>query len=132
MVRPAAIVLATQLFVIGATRIAAADVSVVQRSDGTAGTITHLGDNVGIYSDAHGNTGPVINPSGPVPSAGGPHGDTATERITPFGTPAPPSNLTPAPVLPFNPNRPLVPPQPSAPSTPPPSFGPSSGGRFGR
>lgn len=111
--------------------VALAEVRVIQRGDGTSGTITHLGDNVGIYSDAQGNTGPVISPNGLAPSSGGPHGDTAPGHRTPFGTPAPPSNLTPAPVLPFNPNRPLVPQQPSAPSTAP-GLGSSSGGRFGR
>ena len=35
-----------------------------------------------------------------------------------FGSPLPPNQLTPAPVLPFNPNRSLIPP-PSSPSHPP-------------
>ncbi len=35
---------------------------------------------------------------------------------TPFGAPLPPSQLTPAPVLPFNPNRSLTP-SPSPPSS---------------
>jgi hypothetical protein len=132
MARVTVILLATQFLVTGASGIAAADASIVQRSDGTAGTITHLGDDTGIYSDAHGNTGPLINPGNPAPASGGPHGDATAGHLTPFGTPAPPSNLTPAPVLPFNPNRSLAPPQPLAPSTASPSFGPSSGGRFGR
>jgi hypothetical protein len=94
--------------------------------------MTHLGDNVGIYSDAHGNAGPVIDPSNPAPSSGGPHGDTATGRITPFGTPAPPSNLTPAPVLPLRPNQPPAPLQSLPPPIAPPGSSSSSGGRFGR
>lgn len=126
------IVLAAQLLVTGGSGIAAAEVSVLQRSDGTTGTITQLGDNVGFYSDAHGNTGPVIMPGGPAPSLSGPHGDPVTGRMIPFGAPMPPSNLTPSPVLPFRPNQPLAPQQPPPPSAAPPGFGFSDGGRFGR
>jgi hypothetical protein len=38
---------------------------------------------------------------------------------TPSGAPSPPNQLTPAPVLPFNPNRPIMP----APTAPSPSAG---------
>ena len=48
---------------------------------------------------------------------------------TPFGSPLPPSQLTPAPVLPLNPNRALTP-SPSTPSSSAPPF--SGGGRAGR
>lgn len=112
-----------------------AQTSIVQHRDGTSSTITHLGEDVGIRSDAHGNGGPVTGLG--IPSSPGtiPHGDTKSGTITTFGTPAPPNNLTPAPVLPFNPNRPLMP-QPSSPASPSgssPGFGaPGGGGRFGR
>jgi len=53
------------------------------------------------------------------PPAAVPHSDLPPMR-TPFGEPVPPNRLTPAPVLPFNPNRPLMPPAASP--------GPSSGG----
>ena len=48
---------------------------------------------------------------------------------TPFGEPLPPSHLTPAPVLPFNPNRALMP-SPHSPSPSAPGF--PGGGRSGR
>ena len=104
----------------------------VQHRDGTSGRITPLGDDVGIYSDAHGQTGPVVRPGNPpLPDA---HGNTPSTTMTPFGTPTPPNQLTPPPVLPMNPNRPLAPQAPIAPlsSSPPPGFTPSGGGRFGR
>jgi hypothetical protein len=47
-----------------------------------------------------------------------PQGDPSSRTTTPFGIPLPPNQLTPAPVLPFNPNRSLIP-SPSAPSHPP-------------
>jgi hypothetical protein len=113
--------------------ISLAEVGLIQHRDGTAGTITHLGDDISIHSDSHGNTGPATSSGGNSPSFNGPHEDTQSGLVTPFGTPAPPNNLTPAPVLPFHPNRPPVPPQPSAPSsTTPPGLGSSNGGRFGR
>jgi hypothetical protein len=111
---------------------ALAEVGAVSRSDGTGGKLTQLGDDFGIYSDSHGNTGPVIQPARPSP---GPHGNVATEVLTPFGTPVPPNNLTPAPVLPISPNRPPPVQQSVAPSPSAPQQGfraPGGSGRFGR
>lgn len=132
MTRAASIVLVAHvsLFSGGVVR---GEVSVLQRADGSAGTITHFGDDVGIYSDSHGNSGPImIAPQGPGPA--GPHGKPSIGTAIPFGTPPPPNNLTPAPVLPMYPNRPLLPQQPATPSAvaPLPGIGPSSGGRFGK
>lgn len=132
MARLSIVILVAHLVLAGGSNIAVAEVSIVQRSGGTAGTMTHLGDETHIYPDAHGNTGPVADPTRPAPIFGGPHGETAAGPLTPYGTPAPPSGLTPAPILPFSPNRALVPPPPAAPSITPPGAGPSSGGRFGR
>jgi len=112
--------------------LASGEVGVVRHSDGTAGMLTPLGDEISIYSDAHGDTKPVIHPTLPSP---GPHGDHPPGSLTPFGTPTPPNNLTPAPVLPISPNRPIFPQQPVSPpfSSPPPGFQPqSSSGPFGR
>ena len=60
-----------------------------------------------------------------------PQGDTSSRATGPFGTPLPPHQLTPAPVLPFNPNGPLMPNSPAmpTPSAPAPHSG---GGRAGR
>jgi hypothetical protein len=117
-----------------------AQISQFQSSDGTSGTITHLGEDVSIYSDSHGNTGTITNYGGGFQSYSftSPQGGTTTGSITTFGSPAPPSNLTPAPVLPFTPNGTLMPQPRVAPVVPFSSgsssaFGsPGSGGRFGR
>lgn len=87
------------------------------------GTITDLGNGAGIRSDPHGQGGSSIAPTeSSTPLSSGPHGDVNQRVVTPFGSPQPPNQLTPAPVLPFHPNRPLMPQ-----STPH-----SGGGRFGR
>lgn len=73
-------------------------------------------------------TSPATKPGIPSerrPLRGVPQGDVAPQATTPFGGPLPPNQLTPAPVLPFNPNRSLMP----SPSAPAPS---SSSGRIGR
>jgi hypothetical protein len=109
-----------------------AEVGVIRHRDGTDGHMTHLGDDIGLYSDSHGSTSPLTHPTLPAPDS---HGDNFSGPLTPFGTPAPPNNLTPAPTLPMNPNRPLAPQQPVAPSpsSPPRGFmSPGGGGRFGR
>lgn len=119
---------------------ALAQISVFQSSDGTSGAITHLGDSYSIYSDSHGHSGTITNLGGGIQSYSftSPQGGTTTGTITTFGSPAPPSNLTPAPVLPFTPNGTLTPQSRVAPVTPfssssASSFGSSgSGGRFGR
>lgn len=96
--------------------------------DGTTGTISPLGNGQAIYSDAHGNTHPTQLGSGlPSHSFSGPHG-AAPGTVTPFGTPAPPNLLTPAPLLPLQPKGMAIP-QPQAPVVPssPGRFGPSGG-----
>lgn len=117
-----------------------AQVSVFQNSDGTSGTITQLGDTISIYSDSHGNHGTITNLGGGFQSYSftSPQGGTTTGSITTFGLPVPPSNLTPAPVLPFSPNGTLMP-QPRVAPVVPFSSGansglgsPGGGGRFGR
>ena len=99
----------------------------IQNQDGTSGRLSHLGDDIGIYSDPHGNQTIVTKPGTESPIGLRPHGETESGNRSAFGTPLPPNNLTPAPVLPFNPNRAL------SPATPPNGYTPSSGGgRFGR
>lgn len=100
---------------------------VVQHRDGTSGRLSPLGDDIGIYSDPHGNHTIVTKPGTESPIGLRPHVETETGNRSSFGTPLPPNNLTPAPVLPFNPNRAL------SPAAPPNGYTPSSGsGRFGR
>jgi hypothetical protein len=135
-----ALLIAYGVWVVLGGEIAQAQISVFQSSDGTSGTITHLGDSFSIYSDSHGNTGTITNLGGGFQSYSftSPLGGTTTGTITTFGTPEPPSNLTPAPVLPFTPNGTLMPQPRVAPvvtfsSGGTSSFGSAgSGGRFGR
>jgi len=99
----------------------------MQNRDGTSGRLSHLGDDIGIYSDPHGNQTIVTKPGAESPLGLRPHGETESGNRSAFGTPLPPNNLTPAPILPFYPNRAL------SPASPPNSHTPSSGGsRFGR
>jgi hypothetical protein len=104
-----------------------AESRIVQNHDGTSGRLSHLGDDIGIYSDPHGNQTIVTKPGTEIPIGLRPHGETESGNRSSFGTPLPPNNLTPAPILPLSPNRALSP----APS--PNNHTPSSGGgRFGR
>lgn len=105
--------------------ICLAESGVVRNRDGTSSRLSPLGDNTGIYSDPHGNQTIVIKPGTECPIGLRPHGDIESGNRSSFGTPLPPNNLTPAPVLPFHPNRALSP--------PPSSQSPAGGtGRFGR
>jgi hypothetical protein len=69
------------------------------------------------------NRGPLLPRDAQPPALATPQGDSSSRAVTPFGGPLPPNQLTPAPVLPFNPNRSLMP----SPSTPY-----SGSGRLGR
>ncbi|MEQ1795397.1 MAG: hypothetical protein ABL970_14540 [Nitrospira sp.] len=100
---------------------------VIRNRDGTSGRVSHLGDDIGIYSDPHGTRTIVTKPGTDSPVGLQPHGETENGNRTTFGTPLPPNNLTPAPVLPFNPNRALSPPQAPNYQTPP-----GGSGRVGR
>jgi hypothetical protein len=108
-----------------------AGVALVQSAHGISGTITDLGNGIGIQSDPHSQGGTFSTPIQPmVPLSPGPHGDLNQRAVTPFGSPLPPSQMTPPPLLPFHPNRPLMP-SPSVPPTVLPPTG-SQGGRAGR
>lgn len=110
---------------------AQAEVGTVQSAHGTVATIVDLGNGIGLQSDPHEETRPIVPPrqsAAPVPA--GPHGDVNRRTATPFGSPQPPNQLTPAPVLPFRPNSPLMP-GPSAPPASTPALA-TGEGRFGR
>lgn len=107
--------------------VSQAESGVIQNRDGSSGRLSHLGDDIGIYSDPHGNHTIVTKPGAENSLGLRPHGETESGNRSAFGTPLPPNNLTPAPILPFHPNRALSP----APS--PNSHTPSrGGGRFGQ
>ncbi len=100
------------------TALPAAGQSVpLRQPDGTQGLMSPLGANGAIYSDAHGNKQPITPQSGLLlpPGTERPPGTLPGAR-TPFGTPAPPNLLTPAPVLPLSPKS-MVTPQPQAPGS---------------
>ena len=96
---------------------------------GSAGHIEPLDGTQGVTRSVNEPGSP--SERGPLPHGesylprGMPQGDASPRTTTPFGGPLPPNQLTPAPVLPFNPNRSLMP----APMTPMPFSG---GGRVGR
>jgi hypothetical protein len=92
----------------------------VEPLDGMQG-VTRSANEPGMPSDR----GPLLHGESSLPGLGVPQVDPSPRTTTPFGGPLPPSQLTPAPMLPFNPNRSLM---PSA-SAPPPYSG---SGRLGR
>jgi hypothetical protein len=92
----------------------------VEPLDGTHG-VTRSANDQGTSSEH----GPLSHGGSQLPALGVPPGDPSPRTTTPFGGPLPPNQLTPAPVLPFNPNRSLMP----SPSTSPPYSG---SGRLGR
>ncbi|MEK7762900.1 MAG: hypothetical protein AAB433_15115 [Nitrospirota bacterium] len=104
-----------------------AESRIIQNHDGTSGRLFHLGDDSGIYSDPHGNHTIVTKPGTESPIGLRPHGEAESGNRSSFGTPLPPNNLTPAPILPLSPNRAL------SPAAPPNGYTPSSGSsRLGR
>jgi hypothetical protein len=101
--------------------------------DGTSGRLSHLGDDIGIYSDPHGNHTIVTRPGTESPIGLRPHGETESGNRSSLGTPLPPDNptsptpLTPAPAGPFRPNPAFYP----APAQNTHTL-PGSSGRFSR
>jgi hypothetical protein len=105
-----------------AAQSAQGEIAGVKSPKGNPGTLRDLGNGLGIPSDPHEpGESRGIPREFPVPSPGS-HGDANERFVTPFGSPQPPNQLTPAPLLPFHPNRP-----PAPPTTPP-----SGSGRFNR
>lgn len=92
-----------------ATRPVSAESDAMYRPDRTHAPVIDLGNGFLLHRDPHG-------PLTPLPQVSRPPGSvlqdpTISPNVPPtaFGIPAPPSNLTPAPVLPFHPHSPLVP-----------------------
>ena len=85
----------------------------VESLDSTQSVISSA-DAPGIGSDPS----PLFRPDARSSTPALPRGDAAARTTTPFAAPFPPNQLTPPPVLPFNPNRSLMP-APAAPSHPP-------------
>lgn len=92
----------------------------VEPLDGTQG-VTRSANEPGTPSER----GPLPHSESQLPALGVPQGNQSPRSTPPFGAPLPPSQLTPAPVLPFNPNRSLIP----SPSASPPYSGSGRPGR---
>ncbi len=94
---------------------------------GTAGLILLAGLSLAENDAIHKRDGTIAKPGTEGPPNRQPLGEVESGNRSTFGTPPPPNRLTPAPVLPFNPNRALSP-------TPAPPYQPSpqGTGRFGR
>ena len=130
------------LLVMLSAGLAWAQISVFQGSDGTSGTVVDLGNGFRTYSDSHGNTGTIIDLGSGFQTYQftSPQGGAQSGTITTFGSPTPPSGITPAPILPFTPHSPVMPREqmaPVAPSAPTstfgsPTFGSPGGGFRGR
>lgn len=105
----------------------------LRQPDGTQGLVSPLGGHDAIYSDAHGSKQPITPQSGLLlaPGTERPSGTLPGAR-TPFGTPAPPNRLIPAPLLPLSPKS-MANPQPQTPaSSGLPGRPATPGGRPGR
>lgn len=126
------LVLLTAWTLLGPVSIAGSQPSILQQRDGTTSTLTPLGGQDAIYSDAHGNKGVTHLGSGlPSHTFSSPHG-AVPGSVTPFGTPTPPNLVTPAPLLPLQPRGMATPyPQPPASSGSPGRYS-RFGGRSGR
>ena len=83
--------------------------------DGTITNLSPLGDQEAVRLDEHGNKGMTHRgsklPSSVVTSLNG----AGNRSVTPFGTPTPPSRLTPAPLFPLQPKG-MAMPYPQAPT----------------
>ncbi|MGH7166508.1 MAG: hypothetical protein ACREIS_13405 [Nitrospiraceae bacterium] len=120
-----------------------AQISIIQGSDGSSGTVTDLGNGFWVYSDSHGNTGTILDLGGGLQSYqfSSPEGRGQSGTILNLGSPAdstpsrPPQNSTSPYSLPSKPYGPLVTPSqpsaPTAPMTPGASFGSPVGGTWG-
>jgi hypothetical protein len=124
------LVLSAVLFVIEFTPVYA-EPSIIQQHAGIHGMLAPLGRHEAIYSDAHGHKG-VSHQGANLPShtSSSPPG-ALSGPATAFGTPTPPSFLTPAPLLPIQP-RGMATPQPQAPVSSGSGGGHSFSGRLRR
>lgn len=98
------------VIVLLAADFAYGEIAAVGSANANPGTVTDLGNGIGIPSDPHGRGRANLAPTESAPPLSPvPHGEVNQRSVTPFGSPQPPNQLTPPPVLPFHPNRPLMP-----------------------
>ena len=99
---------------------AQAQMTIIQGSDGTSGTVIDLGNGFGTYSDSHGNTGTIMDLGGGFQTYRftSPSGQTQSGSVLSFGAPVPPQGMTPALILPVRPHGPITQPGSLAPVVP--------------
>ena len=93
---------------------AQAQMTIIQGSDGTSGTVIDLGNGFSTYSDSHGNSGTIVDLGGGFQTFqfSSPGGRTQSGTALSFGDPASPQVVTPALILPIRPHGPIL--QPGA------------------
>jgi hypothetical protein len=93
---------------------AEAQMTIIQGSDGTSGTVMDLGNGFRTYSDSHGNTGTIMDLGGGFQSFyfNSPGGRTQSGMALTLGDPAPSEAVAPALILPIRPHGPIL--QPGA------------------
>lgn len=87
-----------------------AQISIIQGSDGTSGTVIDLGNGFRTYSDSHGNSGTIIDFGGGFQTYqfSNPRGQNQSGSVLSFGAPTPPQGVSPAIILPFTPHGPII------------------------
>jgi hypothetical protein len=105
---------------------AEAQMTIIQSSDGTSGTVMDLGNGFSTYSDSHGNTGTIMDLGGGFQTFqfSSPGGQTQSGSALSFRLPTPSEAVTPAFILPIRPHGPITRPGSVAPVVPlTPGFG---------
>ncbi|MGH7208219.1 MAG: hypothetical protein ACREIL_02425 [Nitrospiraceae bacterium] len=89
---------------------AQAQMTIIQGSDGTSGTVINLGNGFQTYSDSHGNTGTIMDLGGGFQTYrfSSPGGQSQSGSVLSLGVPAPPQGMTPAFILPIRPTGPIT------------------------
>ncbi len=93
---------------------AQAQMTIIQGSDGTSGTVIDLGNGFSTYSDSHGNSGTIVDLGGGFQTYqfSSPGGQSQSGSVLSFSAPTPPQVVTPAIILPIRPHGPIL--QPGA------------------
>ncbi|MGH7252748.1 MAG: hypothetical protein ACREIE_03000 [Nitrospiraceae bacterium] len=89
---------------------AEAQMTFIQSSDGTSGTVIDLGNGFRTYSDSHGNTGTIMDLGGGIQTFqfNSPGGRTQSGTALRFDSPAPSEAVVPALILPIRPHGPIT------------------------
>jgi len=93
---------------------AQAQMTIIQGSDGTSGTVIDFGNGFQTYSDSHGNRGTIIDLGGGFQTFQfrSTSGQNQSGSVLSFGAPTSPQGITPALILPIRPHGPIL--QPGA------------------